>query len=85
MVGSWLASPVVWVAVAGGRALGVEAWSGATFAGRVAVVLGGELLWAFAACTFERKTPDSRTTASVMSLMIIDLAPVRSMRTAGIG
>jgi hypothetical protein len=43
MVGSRLTSPVVWVVVAGGLALGTEVCPVGVFAGRVAVVLGAEL------------------------------------------
>jgi len=43
MVGSRLTSPVVWVLVAGGLALGMEVCPVGVFAGRVAVVLGAEL------------------------------------------
>src|ERR1700692_2325194 len=39
-VGLWLLSPVVWVVVAGGAALGTEGCSGPVFAGRAAVVPG---------------------------------------------
>jgi hypothetical protein len=46
MVGSWLASPVVRVVVAGGPVLGTEVYSGVVFAGRVAVAPGGWLVWA---------------------------------------
>jgi hypothetical protein len=97
IVGSRLDSPVVWVVVAGGALFGTEVWSGGVFAGRVAVVLGGEFVCALAACTLKRKTLDSNNAASVQSLSVkgfsalglkargagfIDLAPVRSMKTA---
>jgi hypothetical protein len=79
IVGSWLAWPVVWVVLAGGLALGTEVWSGSDFAGRVAVALGGELVWAWAAAPgFKRTTLDSSDTVSAVSLgllylMFIDL------------
>jgi hypothetical protein len=92
IVGSRLASPVVWVVVAGGALFGIEVWSGGVFSGRVAVVLGGEFVCALAACTLKRRTLDSSDTASVrgfsalgleaLSFGFIDLAPVRSMKTA---
>jgi hypothetical protein len=54
-------------------------------AGRVAVVLGGAFVCALAACTLKRKTLDSNNAASVRGISdlgFIDLAPVRSMKTA---
>jgi hypothetical protein len=83
MIGSWLASPVVCVAVAGGPLAGIEVWSAGDLADRVAVAAGGALVWAFAACTLKRRTPYSKVTASVpdfTSCVFIDLAPVRSMK-----
>jgi hypothetical protein len=41
--GSRLASPVVWVVVAGGASFGREVWPGDVVAGRVAVALGGDV------------------------------------------
>ncbi|MBR0893473.1 hypothetical protein JQ616_00820 [Bradyrhizobium tropiciagri] len=64
IVGSRLVSPVVWPVVAGGPLLGTEVWSGSTLAGRVAVVLGGEAVWA-KACAAKRKTPANKAAASV--------------------
>ena len=89
MVGSRLASPVVCVVVAGGPLLGIEVWPDGVFAGRVAVASGAALVWAFAACMSKSRTPDSKVAASVPNFIIvifidlfIDLAPVRSMKTA---
>jgi hypothetical protein len=80
---------VVCVAVAGGPLFGIEVWSAGVFAGRVAVVPGEVAVWALAACTSKRRTPDSSVAASVPDFTIpvfidifIDLAPVRSMKTA---
>jgi hypothetical protein len=92
IMGSRLASPVVWVVVAGGLLFGIEVWSGGVVAGRVAVALGGEFVWALPTCTLKTRTLDSNKAASVQSLSIkgfcdlgfIDLAPVRSMKTAHI-
>jgi hypothetical protein len=47
--GSRLASPVVWVVVAGGLSFGMEVCPGGVVAGRVAVALGGDVVWAVAA------------------------------------
>jgi hypothetical protein len=47
--GSRLASPVVWVVVAGGLSFGMEVCPGGAVAGRVAVALGGDVVWAVAA------------------------------------
>jgi hypothetical protein len=87
IIGSRLASPMVWVVVAGGAFFGIEVWSGGVLAGRVAVALGGEFICALAASTLKRKTLDSSDTASVQGLSalgfgFIDLAAVRSMKTA---
>jgi hypothetical protein len=89
--GSWFASPVVWVVLAGGLALGIDVCSGGALAGRVAVVLGGELFWAWAGDRPKRKPLDSSDTGSVIRCgvldlifidhVFIDLAPVRSMKT----
>jgi hypothetical protein len=70
MVGSRLTSPVVWVVVAGGLALGMEVCPVVVFAGRVAVVLGAELLWAAAGWTLKRKALDSTDAASAKAVMV---------------
>jgi hypothetical protein len=44
MAGSRLASPVVWVVVAGGLSFGWDDCPGGVVAGRVAVVLGGDVV-----------------------------------------
>jgi hypothetical protein len=90
IIGSRLASPVVWVVVAGGLLFGIEVWSGGVVAGRVAVALGGVLVCELATWTLKSRTPDNNNAESVQSLGIrgfrdlgfIDLAPVRSMKTA---
>jgi hypothetical protein len=66
--------------VAGGLALGMEVYSLGAVAGRVAMVLGGELVWAPAGCMFKRKALDSKDAASVLRLsalgfMFINLLP----------
>jgi hypothetical protein len=71
-LGSVLLCPVVCVVEGGGApALGSELWSGAV--GRVAVVGGVELLWAYAAAVVKQKAPDSNETASAFEMLVIDL------------
>jgi hypothetical protein len=66
-VGSRLASPVVWVVVAGGALLGTALCSVGFFAGRVAVA-GGGFVCALAACAFKRRAPDNSDTARAVGL-----------------
>jgi hypothetical protein len=79
-VGSRLASPVVWVVVAGGGLLGMELCSAGLFAGRVAVA-GGGFVCALAACAFKRRAPDNSDTASAVWLGFIDPSPVQINET----
>jgi hypothetical protein len=68
--GSRLTSPVVWVVVAGGLALGMEVCPGGVCAGLVAVVLGAELDWASTGWMFKRrKAPDSTNAASAKGVI----------------
>ena len=59
-VGSRLASPVVWVVVAGGALLGMELCSAGFLAGRVAVA-GGGFACALAACVGSRLRRTAKT------------------------
>src|SRR5215207_4279054 len=80
--GSRLASPVVWVVVAGGLSFGMEVCPDGVVAGRVAVVLGGDVVWAIAPCAFHRNTPDSSDTASAVALGFIGLNSSQTKETA---
>jgi hypothetical protein len=71
-IGSRLASPVVWVVVAGGALLGMELCSVGFLAGRVAVV-GGGFACALATCAFKRRAPANSGNASAVELGFIDL------------
>jgi hypothetical protein len=73
-VGSGLDSPVVWVVVAAGLALGTEDCAGEVFAGRVAVVSGGGLVWADRSPTPERRTLATNA-ANVVILVVFITAP----------
>jgi hypothetical protein len=64
--GSWPASPVVCMVLAGGALLGSDFCSGGTEAGRVAVALGGVPVWACDGDEPKRMTLDSSDAASVM-------------------
>ena len=68
------------VEAGGALALGSEFWSGAE--GRVAVVGGVALFCAYALAATKEKAPDSTKTASAFEMLVIDLLPVRSMKTA---
>jgi hypothetical protein len=81
--GSRLASPVVWVVVAGGLWFGMEVCPGGVVAGRVAVALGGDVVWAVAVCAFHRSTLDSSDTASAVALGFIGLNSSQTNETAG--
>src|SRR3954454_9198823 len=71
-LGSGLCCPVVWVVEGGvALALGTEFWSGVL--GRVAVVGGVVLLWAYAPVAVKRKALDSNETASAFEIWVIDL------------
>src|SRR3954454_16212640 len=71
-LGSGLCCPVVWVVEGGvALALGSEFWSGVL--GRVAVVGGVVLLWAYAPVAVKRKALDSNETASAFEIWVIDL------------
>src|SRR5439155_7797040 len=79
-VGSRLASPVVWVGVAGGALLGTELCSVGFFAGRVARA-GGGFVCALAPCAFQRRAPDNSDTASAVGLGFIDPSPIQINET----
>ena len=66
------------------RRLDIEVWSGGVFAGRVAVVLGGESVWAIAACASRRSALDSKSDRERPSCVWFSSAwtPVRPMKTA---
>jgi hypothetical protein len=81
--GSRLASPVVWVVVAGGLSFGIEVCPDGVVAGRVAVALGGEFVWAVAASAVHRSTLDSSDTASAVELGFIGLNSSQTNETAG--
>jgi hypothetical protein len=59
------------VEAGGAVAFGSEFWSGAV--GRVAVVGGVVLLWAYAPAAIKEKAPDSNETASAFEMLVIDL------------
>jgi len=67
-VGSRLASPVVWVVVAGGALLGMELCSAEFLPGRVAVA-GGGFACALAACAFKRRAPANSDNASAVLVL----------------
>jgi hypothetical protein len=75
MTGSRLASPVVWVVVAGGLAFGSEDCPGGVVAGRVAVALGGELVCETAVCACKRRALASSNAASAVGPDVIDRTP----------
>jgi hypothetical protein len=75
-----LLSPVVWVVVAGALALGTEVCSGSVFAGRVAVVFGGEFACAAASATFQTRTLATKA-ASVVTFVSILLLLRRAKRS----
>jgi hypothetical protein len=83
MVGSRLASPVVWVVVLGGLAFGKEDCPGGVLAGRVAVAAGGDVACAVAACVCNKNALDRSKAASAVELDFIDLTPVESIKTVG--
>jgi hypothetical protein len=80
--GSRGASPVVWVVVDGGLSFGMEVCPGGVVAGRVAVALGGDVVWAVAAGTCIRTTLDSSDTASAVELGFIGLNSSQIKKTA---
>src|SRR5665213_1206841 len=71
MVGSRLTSPVVWVVLAGGAALGTDVCPVGVVAGRLAVVPGAAPVWAAAGWRLKRKAPDSRDAASARCLKVV--------------
>jgi hypothetical protein len=73
-IGSCVDSPVVWVVVAAGPALGTEDCAGEVLAGRVAVVSGGGLVWAATSPTLERRTL-AINAANVVTLVVFITAP----------
>ena len=83
MVGSGLASPVVWLVVAGGLEFGKDDCPGGVLAGRVAVAAGGDVVCALAACVCNENALDSSNAASAVGLDFIGLSPVGSIKTTG--
>ena len=79
-VGSGLASPVVWVVVAGGLAFGKDDCPGGVSAGRVAVAAGGDVVCALAVCVCNEAALDSSKAASAVELDFTSLS-LRSDRS----
>jgi hypothetical protein len=60
----------------------MEVWPDGVVAGRVAVALGGDEVWAVAAGTFKRRALDSSDTASAILLGFIGLNSCQTNETA---